>query len=219
MGSRRDLGARGQPQSAHEVGQFTMVLDATVARGGTEQAEARPPVNHVARAPALHVAGDLPQGRDEILDAVRGGEEAAQGRRQLKLEHREDLLQAFAETGPGVGMPVGLEPARQGLELAAGGRHAGSAIRPAQGRADEGVAPLRDEGEQIALLVQLRWMTARVPSTSSSALRTPLPPSITHSSRPSRRSPRVTRSWSNSEQIAAFSVEPRRIRSAGGRRT
>jgi len=51
-----------------------MVLDATEARGGAEQAEAGPPVNHVARAPALHVAGDVPKGRDEVLDAVHGGD-------------------------------------------------------------------------------------------------------------------------------------------------
>src|SRR5438093_13707375 len=92
MGSRRHLGARVRTQGAHEVRQLVMVLDATEARGGAGQAEAGPPVNHVARSPALHVAGDVPKGRDEVLDAVRGGEEAAQSRRQLELEHREGFL-------------------------------------------------------------------------------------------------------------------------------
>src|SRR6266446_3632129 len=71
MGSCRHLGARVRTQGAHEVRQLVMVLDATEARSGAEQAEAGPPVNHVARAPALHVAGDVPKGRDEVLDAVR----------------------------------------------------------------------------------------------------------------------------------------------------
>src|SRR2546422_7499456 len=46
----------------------------------------RSPVNHVARAPALHVAGDVPKGRDEVLDAVCGGEEAARSE-----EHTSEL--------------------------------------------------------------------------------------------------------------------------------
>src|SRR5712691_4020643 len=53
--------------------------------------------------------------------SVRGGEEAAQARRQLELEHRNCFLQPFPETGRGGGMTVGLEPTRQGLQLAAGG--------------------------------------------------------------------------------------------------
>src|SRR5215467_7576067 len=77
-GSCRRLGARVGAQSAYELGQLAMVLDAPEARGGAEQAEAGPAVNHVADAPALHIARDVAERGDEILDAVRGGEEAAQ---------------------------------------------------------------------------------------------------------------------------------------------
>src|SRR5437762_11729647 len=48
-------------------------------------------------------------------------------------------------------------------------------------------------------------MTAASPRTSPSALRSPLPPSITHSTRPSSVSPRLSRSCSRSVQITAFS--------------
>src|SRR5213592_82690 len=53
-------------------------------------------------------------------------------------------------------------------------------------------------------------MTAASPRTSPSALRSPLPPSITHSTRPSSVSPRASRPCSSSVQTTAFSVEPRR---------
>src|SRR6266567_1698824 len=53
-------------------------------------------------------------------------------------------------------------------------------------------------------------MTAASPKTSPSALRSPLPPSITHSTRPSSVSPRESRSCSSSVQSTAFSVEPSR---------
>src|SRR4029453_14164344 len=53
-------------------------------------------------------------------------------------------------------------------------------------------------------------MTAASPKTSPSALRSPLPPSITHSTRPSSASPRASRSCSSSVHTTAFSVEPRR---------
>src|SRR5437899_365879 len=53
-------------------------------------------------------------------------------------------------------------------------------------------------------------MTAASPKTSPSALRSPLPPSITHSTRPSSVSPRASRSCSSSVQTTAFSVEPSR---------
>src|SRR5438034_193172 len=53
-------------------------------------------------------------------------------------------------------------------------------------------------------------MTAASPRTSPSALRSPLPPSITHSTRPSSVSPRASRSCSSSVQTTAFSVEPSR---------
>jgi hypothetical protein len=109
-------------------------------------------------------------------------------------------------------MTVGFEPARQGLQLAAGGRRARRPIRPAQGRAHEGLTALRDQGEQVALLVQLAALDDRPRAQHIlQRLRTPLPPSITHSSRSSRPSPRLTRSWRSSVQIAAFSVEPSRI--------
>src|SRR5262249_19296794 len=100
------LGARVGAQSAYELGQLAMVLDAPEARGGAEQAEAGPAVNHVADAPALHIARDVAERGDEILDAVRGGEEAAQPRRQVELEYRHRLLQPFAETSCGVGCPL-----------------------------------------------------------------------------------------------------------------
>jgi hypothetical protein len=58
--------------------QLAMVLDATEGRDGAEQAEARPAVNHVV-PPALHIASDVTKGRDEVLDAVRGGEESSAG--------------------------------------------------------------------------------------------------------------------------------------------
>src|SRR5207245_2197216 len=53
-------------------------------------------------------------------------------------------------------------------------------------------------------------MTAASPQTPPRALRSPLPPSITHSTRPSSVSPRASRSCSSSVHTAAFSVEPRR---------
>src|SRR6266567_31168 len=53
-------------------------------------------------------------------------------------------------------------------------------------------------------------MTAASPKTSPSALRSPLPPSITHSTRPPSESPRASRSCNSSVQSTAFSVEPRR---------
>ena len=100
MGSRRHLGARVRTQGAHEVRQLVMVLDATEARGGAEQAEAGPPVNHVARAPALHVAGDVPKGRDEVLDAVRGGEEGygSLGRRSTIVGVPPSAVPNFAKS-------------------------------------------------------------------------------------------------------------------------
>jgi hypothetical protein len=115
MGSRRRLRARVEAQGTHEVRQFAMVLDASEARGGAEQAEAGPAVNHVARAPALHIARDVAKRGDEILDAVCGREEATQGRWQLELEHREGFFQPVPETGRGVRVTVDLELGRQGL--------------------------------------------------------------------------------------------------------
>src|SRR5213592_3295906 len=53
-------------------------------------------------------------------------------------------------------------------------------------------------------------MTAASPRTSPSALRSPLPPSITHSTRPASVSPRASRSCSSSVHTTAFSVEPSR---------
>src|SRR5213593_1605965 len=53
-------------------------------------------------------------------------------------------------------------------------------------------------------------MSAASPKTSPSALRSPLPPSITHSTRPASVSPRASRSCSSSVQSTAFSVEPSR---------
>src|SRR3989442_9807979 len=53
-------------------------------------------------------------------------------------------------------------------------------------------------------------MTAASPRTSPSALRSPLPPSITHSTRPSSVSPRASRSCSSSVHTTAFYYEPSR---------
>src|SRR5438105_15459907 len=53
-------------------------------------------------------------------------------------------------------------------------------------------------------------MTAASPKTSPSALRSPLPSSITHSTRPPSVSPRASRSCSSSVQTTALSVEPSR---------
>ena len=43
-----------------------MPLDAPEALGGAEQTEAGPAATHVALAPALDIAGDVPKGRDEF---------------------------------------------------------------------------------------------------------------------------------------------------------
>lgn len=76
-----------------------MALDPAEARGGAERAQADPAANHRAVAPALDVAGHVPQGPDEILDRVRRREEPAQPGRQAELEDRvtQLLLIVYAE--------------------------------------------------------------------------------------------------------------------------
>src|SRR2546430_11901881 len=76
-------------ERGHEHAQLSMPLDAPEALGGAQQAEPDPPPPHVPVAPALDVPGDVPQGADQILDAIRRREEATQRRRQPQLQHRE----------------------------------------------------------------------------------------------------------------------------------
>src|SRR2546422_4340092 len=101
--SRGALRGRDGAERGHERAQFAMVLDASEALGGAQQAEPDPPPSHVAIAPALDVPRDMPQRADQILDAVRRREEAAQRRWQPQLQHGERFLQAFAHTGRGIG--------------------------------------------------------------------------------------------------------------------
>src|SRR4030095_3907767 len=79
MNSRGTLPGRDGAECGQERAELAMVLDSPEALGGAQQAEPDPPPAHVAIAPALDVPRDLPQRPDEILDAVRGREEAAQG--------------------------------------------------------------------------------------------------------------------------------------------
>src|SRR5712691_4127159 len=81
MNSRGALRGRDGAECGHERAELAMVLDAPEALGGAQQAEPDPPPAHVAVAPALDVPRDVAQRPDEILDAVRRGEEAAQRRR------------------------------------------------------------------------------------------------------------------------------------------
>src|SRR5258708_28082734 len=76
--SRGVLRGRDVPERGHERAQLAMPLDAPEAFGGTEQAEPDPPSPHVPVAPALDIPRDVPQRPDEILDAVRRCEEAAE---------------------------------------------------------------------------------------------------------------------------------------------
>ena len=61
-----------------------------------------------AIAPALDVARDVARRPDRVLDAVGGGEEALQPRRQLQGEHRQRFLEALPQTGRGVHVAVAL---------------------------------------------------------------------------------------------------------------
>src|SRR3989449_11300042 len=121
--------------------------------GGAQQAEPEPAPPHVPLAPALDVPRDVPQGSDQILDAVRRREEAPQRRRQPQLQHRERFLQPFAHTGRGIGLAVPLQPRHEGRQLAARRRDAGRLIRAAQGGPDVGLPCLWDERVEIAPLV------------------------------------------------------------------
>jgi len=103
VNSRGALRGRDGAEGGHERAELAMVLDAPEALGGAQQAEPDPPPAHIPIAPALDVARDVPQRPDEILDAVRGREEVAQGRRQPQLQHGERFLQAFAHTAGGIG--------------------------------------------------------------------------------------------------------------------
>src|SRR5258708_9713484 len=113
-----------------------MVLDAPEALGGGQQAEPDPPPAHIPVAPALDVPRDVPQRPDQILDAVRRGEEAAHRWRQPQLQHRERFLHAFAHTGGGIGVAVPLQPPRQGRPLAARRPPPGPPLPPTPGRPD-----------------------------------------------------------------------------------
>src|SRR5256885_2233592 len=110
---------------------------------------------HVPVPPALDVPRDVAQGADQILDAVRRREEAAEPRWQSQLQHRERFLQAFAHTGGGLGVAISLQPRREGRQLAAGHRRAGRLIGPAQGGPDLGLPRLRHERIEGAPPVEL----------------------------------------------------------------
>src|SRR5436309_9029044 len=142
-------------ERGHEHAQLSMPLDAPEALGGAQQAEPDPPPPHVPVAPALDVPGDVPQGADQILDAIRRREEATQRRRQPQLQHRERFLQPLAHTGGGIGLTIPLQPRGQRRQLPPGRRRAGRPIRPAQARPDVGLARCRDEGVEVARLVEL----------------------------------------------------------------
>src|SRR6266516_3087499 len=75
------------PRGGHERAQLAMALDAPETLGGAQQAEPEPAPPHVPIAPALDVPRDVPQGSDQILDAVRRREEAPRRRRQPQLQH------------------------------------------------------------------------------------------------------------------------------------
>src|SRR5437870_12290423 len=138
-----------------------MSLDAPEALGGAEQAEPDPSPAHVPVAPALDVPRDVAQGADQILDAVRRREEAAEPRWQSQLQHRERFLQAFAHTGGGLGVAISLQPRREGRQLATGPRRAGRLIGPAQGGSNVSLPRLRHEGVEVAALVELAALDHR----------------------------------------------------------
>src|SRR5207249_6275600 len=109
-------GLRGA-ERGHERAELAMPLDAPEALGGAQQAEPYPPPPHVAIAPALDVPRDVAQRADQILDAVRRREEAAQRRRQPQLQHRERFLQPLAHTGGGIGVTIPHQPRGQRRQL------------------------------------------------------------------------------------------------------
>src|SRR5207245_486703 len=173
-------------ERGHEPVQLSVPLDAPEALRGAQQTEPDPPPPHITIAPALDVPRDVPHRADQILDAVRRCEEAPQRRGQPQLQHRQRFLQPLPHTGGGIGMTVPLQPRRQRLQLPPRRRRTGRPIRPPQARPDVGLAWLRDEGVEVTRLVELAALNDRgSPKTSPSALRSPLPSSITHSTRPS----------------------------------
>ena len=142
------------------------------------QSRARPPSAESCRRRGS--ASPCARRDDEILDAVRGGEEATERRRQVELERRQRLLQPFTKTGGG--RDARCSRANSSGSAPGGGpppllaaRYVGAAL-PARTAGAVG-----DHGEEIALPVQLASLDHRPnPGTFSSALRNPLPPSITH---------------------------------------
>src|SRR5207244_12375314 len=178
---------------------------------GAQQAEPDPPPAHVAIAPAFDVPRDVPERADQILDTVRRREEAAERRRQPQLQYRERFLEAFAHTGGGIGLAVSRQPRRERRQLPARRGRAGRSIGPPQGRPDVRLAGFRHEGVEVAPLVQLAALNdCGVAEDIAERFAQPLPPSITHSTRPSSVSPRASRSCSSSVHTTAFSVEPSR---------
>src|SRR3989449_9888866 len=161
MNSCGALRGRDGAECGHERAELAMVLDAPEALGGAQTPEPDPPPAHVAIAAALDVPPDVPQRPDEILDAVRGREEVAQGRRPPQLQYGERFLQAFAHTASGIGVAVPLQPRRERRQLTARGRRAGRPIRSTHARPDVGVTRLRHEGVEVAPLVQLAALDHR----------------------------------------------------------
>src|SRR5262249_57035719 len=79
--------------------------------------------------------GGAPTDRaDQVLDAVGGGQRAAQGERQRELHDRERLFETLAQAGRGVLVAVALEPRDQRAELLARWIRRGRTVRLAHRR-------------------------------------------------------------------------------------
>jgi hypothetical protein len=126
-----------------------------------QEAQAEPAPSHVAGAPAFHVATHVAQGPDQILDAVRRGEEPAQRGRQIQLHHRQRLLEPLPQTGGRRRFPIRVQPPHERRQLAPGRGRARRPVRPAQGGAHVHLAGLGHEGRQVAPLMELAALNHR----------------------------------------------------------
>ncbi len=70
-----------------------------------------PAQGHRAIPPALHVAGDLPDGAVHVLDDVGAGQGAAQFPGQAQADDTQDLVYAFQDGGGDAG-PLLVQPPR-----------------------------------------------------------------------------------------------------------